>query len=247
MPLKNRQQAIPGGFDWFEPLTGWEFKSDSYTTTRDAILVHRRGNPRHKLSTDPEHIEFEMEQRYVAKLKGMVNGDQWLVPEAADAGPPVFTRPRSLQRGNAAGLKAASTTRAGIGTITDWLGSGLTPVDFNLAHTRAATCSRCPQNVEGDFWQRLSAAGAVFVKEMVQAKNDMKLITPHDDKLKSCAACSCWLPTKIWVPEKHILDNTTPETMAKLDAGCWVLSEQKSYEKWKGTHSPDGGRQTSEG
>lgn len=243
MPLKNRQQAIPGGFDWFEPLTGWEFKSDSYTTTRDAILVHRRGNPRHKLSTDPEHIEFEMEQRYVAKLKGMVNGDQWLVPEAADAGPPVFTRPRSKNAGGVAG--ASQNARAGIGTITDWLGSGLTPVDFGLAQSRAATCVRCPQNVDGNFWQRMEGVAGKVVKEMVQAKNDMKLITPHDNAIKSCGACDCWLPTKVWVPIKVITDNMRPETTAKLDKACWILSEQKSYEKWKGTHSPDGGRQTS--
>lgn len=222
MPLKNRQKGIPGGFDWNEPKTGWTYRSDVFTTTRDAIIAHRMANPQHKLRTDPEHVEWEMEQRYIAKLKAMPGGAQWLVPETADSPPPVFRIPRSRGEPAAGALANASQ---GIGAIKDWLGDGLRSVPQELANKRAAICARCPLNIDGSFWQRMEGVAAQAVKLLVQTKNKMRLNTPSDEQLKSCGACDCWNATKVWVPLPHILAHTSKETMANLDKACWILNK----------------------
>lgn len=223
MALKNRQQTIPGGFDWTEPKTGWSYRSDIFTTTRDAIIQHRLANPQHGLRTDDEHVEFEMEQRYTAKLRAMRGGEQWLAPTPEDASPPVFRTPRS--RGEPAAGGKVENASQGIGVMVDWLGSGLRPVESELASKRAKICSECPLNIDGDFWQRMEGMAAQAVKLLVKAKNNMKLNTPSDDALKSCGACDCWLATKVWVPLPHILAHTKKETMAKLDKNCWITRE----------------------
>lgn len=225
MPLKNRQLSIPGGFDWVEAATGWEFRSDSFLTTRDAIIQHRQANPRHNLSLNWSRIEFEMEQRYEAKLKAMPGGDQWLVLSSPDTGPPVFSRPRS--RSVAAVGDKAENAKAGIGAIREWLGSGLEPVSQELGNHRAAVCVECPMNQDGSFWQNLEAKAAKGVKLLVEAKNEMKLTTPDDPNLKSCMACDCWMPTKIWVPIETIINHTRTETLAKLDSKCWITNEKR--------------------
>jgi hypothetical protein len=225
VPLKNRQQGIPGGFDWVEPQTGWTFKSDIFTVTRDAIIQQRTDNPRHKLRTDPEHVEWEMEQRYVARLSAMPGGQQWLVPTPDNPSPPVFRTPRSRDA-HAAGLSKVANAKAGIGVLLDWLGAGLKNVAPELANGRAEVCARCPQNKEGDFWQRMEGVAANQLKALVESKNDMKLATPHDAKLFSCQACDCYLPLKVHVQLKHILDHTSDTTFAALDQGCWIRSEK---------------------
>ena len=225
MPLKNRQQGIPGGFDWNEPKTGWTYRSDVFTTTRDAIIAHRISNPQHKLRTDPEHVEYEMEQRYEAKLRAMQGGEQWLILAPADSPPPVFRNPQS--RGGAAGAKI-SNAKAGINAISSWLGSGLKPVAKELASARAAVCSNCPLNVDGNFWTRMAGEAGAAVKLLVEAKNEMKLTTPSDDKLLSCDACSCWLQTKVWVPIGHVASNTSVKVLAAMPEFCWVKKELQS-------------------
>src|SRR5678815_1086486 len=149
MPLKNRQQAIPGGFDWNQPETGFTFRSDVFTTTRDAIISDRQRNPRHKLRTDPEFVEYEMEQRYEAKLRAMPGGEQWLILAPADSPPPVFQKPRSR---SAVVAGQVSNAKAGIGAIKDWLGDGLRAVPQWDADARANTCSTCPHNQDGNWW-----------------------------------------------------------------------------------------------
>lgn len=223
MPLKNRQQGIPGGFDWNQPETGFTFKSDVFTTTRDAIIADRQRNPRHKLRTDPEFVEYEMEQRYEAKLRAMPGGEQWLILAPADSPPPVFQTPRSRSAVVAGGN--IENAAQGIGAIKDWLGDGLRPVPQELANKRASICAPCPLNIDGNFWQRMEGVAAQAVKVLVQTKNKMKLSTPHDEQLKSCGACDCWNATKVWVPLPHILAHTKPETMAKLDEACWILNK----------------------
>lgn len=213
--------AIPGSFDWNQPETGWTYKSDSFSTTRDAILVHRQANPRFELSTNPERIEWEMEARYEAKLRSMPGGDRWLLDVDTSTPPPSFLNPR-IKNGVAVGARLENA-RAGIGAITEWLGDGLRPVSVKDATARAEICSVCPKNQEGDFWQQLEAGAAKALKGLVQAKTDMKLFTSYDSRLFTCQACDCYLPLKVFVPLDHIKKNTRPETLAKLDPACWIL------------------------
>lgn len=216
MPLKNRQQSIPGGFDWNQPETGFTFRSDVFVTTRNAIIDDRNRNPRHKLRTDPEYVEFEMEQRYVAKLKAMPGGDQWLVPEGVEASPPVFQRPRS--RAHAA-VGEIGSAKAGIGMLVYLFGPALKAVAPELSERRAGICVTCPQNQEGGL---LAHVGGEALKSLLQAKSDMKLSTTHDEQLKECTGCNCNLRLKVHVRLDYILERTSPEVMARLDKRCWI-------------------------
>jgi hypothetical protein len=126
----------------------------------------------------------------------------------------------------AAAVGAIKKSAAGVRAIAEWLGGGLRPVEKLKAENRGGTCATCPLNQLGNFWQKLDAAAAKQIKDLVEAKNDMQLATPIDDKLHSCTACDCWVPLKIWVPLKHVMNNTSREVRSKLDPGCWILHEQ---------------------
>lgn len=215
MPLKNRQQAIPGGFDWNEPKTGWTYRSDVFTTTRDAIIAHRMANPQHKLRTDPEHVEWEMEQRYEAKLRNMAGGGQWLILAPADSPPPVFTKPRS--RGGPA--VALETAKAGIGLLKDAFGPSLKTVPSVTSEARSKICAVCPENKPGN--PILHAAGS-GLKMLLEARDSMKLKTSNDDKLNDCSVCTCNLKVKVHVVLPYILEKTTPEVMQRFPENCWI-------------------------
>jgi hypothetical protein len=219
VPLKNRQQSIPGGFDWNQPETGFTFRSDVFITTRDAIIGDRMRNPRHKLRTDPDYVEWEMEQRYVAKLKSMPGGDQWLVPEGGgDASPPVFRTPRS-RSGPAAGLSSMETAKAGIGLLKDAFGPTLKTVPSATSEARSKICAECPENKLGNVL--VHAAGSAL-KMLLEARDSMKLKTSNDDQLHDCAVCSCNLKVKVHVVLPYILEKTTPEVMQRFPENCWI-------------------------
>ena len=221
MPLKNRQQAIPGGFDWNQPETGFTFRSDVFTTTRDAIIADRMRNPRHKLRTDPEFVEYEMEQRYEAKLRAMPGGEQWLILAPADSPPPVFQKPR-----HRAGVAVAvgETAKVGVALFRDVFGPSLKTVPSETSDKRAKICASCPQNQSGNPLLHMAGSG---LKMLLDAKADMKLVTPYDDALHDCHACSCNLKLKVHVALDYILEKTTPEIMARLDKACWILNRDK--------------------
>lgn len=216
MALKNRQMAIPGGFDWNQPETGFTFRSDVFTTTRDAIIADRQRNPRHKLRTDPEHVEFEMEQRYTAKLRAMPGGEQWLAPTPEDASPPVFRRPQP-RAGRVAAI--GETAKAGISLFLDAFGPSLETVPREISEERSKICAACPQNKPGNTLVHMAGSG---LKMLLEAKADMKLETSNDDKLNDCAVCLCNLKVKVHVVLPYILEKTTPEQMNNLPPNCWI-------------------------
>lgn len=216
MALKNRQNAIPGGFDWVEPKTGWSYRSDIFTTTRDAIVQHRMANPQHGLRTDDAHVEFEMEQRYTAKLRAMPGGEQWLAPTPEDASPPVFRRPQPR-----AGVVAAAgeTAKIGISLFLDAFGPTLKTVEKNIAEERSKICAACPENKPGNPLVHMAGSG---LKKLLEAKQDMKLETTNDGRLHDCAVCLCNLKVKVHVVLPYIMEKTTPEQMQNFPPTCWI-------------------------
>ena len=116
----------------------------------------------------------------------------------------------------------ASKTTAGIKLVIDWLGSGLRPVNREEAERRAVICATCPQNQTGDLWQRIDAKAAEGLKRLISIKSEMALTTTYENKLKTCLACDCHLPLKVFAPLNHILENTSDEVKSKLDPRCWI-------------------------
>ncbi len=212
----NRHQTPPSGWIFRQPETGWTAPTpigSTFSQTVDLIIAMRRKNPaigaKAKWATDRETVGYELE-KFTRKRLGL--------PEEAAQIP--FSRP-SLP-GQVAQV-AADIKRAASGTavVLDWLRSGGAPVAQELANKRAAVCAECPKNVEGSWF---TTAPATLIKETLEARKDLKLETPFDDRLQSCAVCRCLLALKCHTPLEFILARTKPEVMAEFPNFCWIAS-----------------------
>lgn len=211
-------QTPNGGWCFRQPQTGFKLdrttKPSAISVTLDqaAELVqkHRLQNPQFNLPVAFQAVRTEV-LNYNRQRLGLPPSDA----------PPKST-PRQ-QSHAAAVVDHVGKTAAGIRLVVDWLGNGLLPVPKAEAESRAAICVTCPQNQTGDLWQRLDAKAADGLKRLISIKADMTLSTTQDARLKTCLACDCHLPLKVFAPMEHILENTSPEVMAQLDPRCWIL------------------------
>ena len=192
---------------WVNPFAMVGFKASV-----DAIIKVRQSNPaitaKHKLSTDYETVADELENFTRARLG---------IPKKQET---FFQSGRSsLPQGVLA--VAANVKRAAQGTavVLDWLTSGGAPVTQELANKRASICVTCPKNVEGSWY---TVAPAELIRETLEARKDLKLQTPYDDRLKSCDVCKCLMRLKTWVPLHHITNKTKPDIMAEFPSHCWI-------------------------
>jgi len=223
--LRDKQHQIPNGFVYVQPETGFDSKKaigshPSFDRLVDAVLQHRLGNPRFKSKwkTDRAGVEYDVEI-YNVKVCESQGWTEYLTSNQADAPPKAW--PLRNQGVAAAGAIKKSTT--GIKLVVEWLGSGLKPESIEIANQRAAICSRCPQNEDGSFFEKIGAVAAKQVKDLIEVRNDMDLKTDYDAQLKSCKACACWLPLKVFSPSDLVLKNTSDELRTRLDPACWIL------------------------
>lgn len=219
MRLKSRHSFPPNGWQFYQAETGWSpTPYMGFSETALEIQKHRQANPRFNLATEIPAIENELETYTVSRLMSMAGGREYLLDDGG-AAPPVFPNRRPLRERVADAAGSARRIVIGIQTMKDWLGDGLVPVEHAEADRRASICTRCPQNQPGS---PLVDAAAETFRRLVAAKNDMKLVTSHDEKLETCAACSCALSLKVWAPLPHILKHTDDEVRAKLWSECWI-------------------------
>lgn len=184
----------------------------------DAIRKHRLANPaitaKHSLATHPDAIKTEL-MNYTRRRLGI-----------AEPGLSFFEPSRSTLSKSVVAV-AGKIKRAAQGTavVLDWLTSGGPPVDQALADKRAAVCSVCPMNQPGDWY---TVAPAELIKSTLEARKDLKLVTPSDAALKSCAVCKCLMRLKVWVPLDFIVKNTKPEIMAEFPKeNCWIAKRDQ--------------------
>lgn len=222
MPLKSRTKMPPGGWQYFQPETGWNTPcplSDSFDKAVQRIVDHRKNNPRFKFELSPIAVANHLETFTCHRLS---HDPAWCTPDQKKTNlqeskqlsqseprfqSPVPARPARL-RNYLSGSKI----------LVDWLGAGGKPVSKFEAQSRANICINCPLNVKGGFMDSISGAIAGFLK----AKSDLKLSVAMEEKLHTCEACSCHLPLKVWTPLNYILENMDAGTMAKLHPKCWV-------------------------
>lgn len=228
--LKSRNNFVPGGFQFYQPETGWTSPPHiGFEPTVEEIRKHRLANPRFKLATDLDAIRNELDQYTEARLRSQY-GD--MASEWVTGGPPpeVFIPPRPLPRREAGPRSAAVAHKAvaGVGLLVSWLGDGLKPVEQGVANSRAETCLKCPLNQKPNLLQSAYGSVANGLHLLMEAKADMKLSTPFDDQLETCAACDCRNSLKIWTPIVHEKKFTTPEIFAALHESCWVRKEWNS-------------------
>lgn len=159
-----------------------------------------------------------------ARLRQMAGGEQWLVGPS-ESPPPDFIFPRRQPHQRPGVPSVADQGKKimpGISTIVSWLGDGLKPVDQATADHRASICARCENNVQMEGMQKAIGTVGDILHSIMEAKNHMKLVTPHDPMLHQCSACLCVLSTKVWAPSKHIVDGINPDVVLKLSSQCWI-------------------------
>lgn len=216
----------PGGFVFFQPETGWSAPEwQGFNETVDAIIAHRKSNPRFKLATDRAAVESELEDHTVRRIMGMKNASGFLL-DAPPPSAPSFPMPRRQRLENAAG--GAKRAVAGAALLIDWLGDGLKPVSPAHANQRAAVCAECVLNRDGNVIQSSMGAAARGFLLLMEARMQMNLITPFDSKLKTCQACDCDLKLKVHAEMAHIKKHTTTDTYERLAPQCWIRSEWNS-------------------
>lgn len=221
----NRHTTPPNGWMYRQPETGWTAPTpiaSTFDQTVQLIVDHRKKNPaitaKHKLATNKEAVASELE-RYTRKRLGL--------PEASSPVPFWESHnPFALGGAGAVVDSVSGLKRAAMGTavVIDWLRSGGNPVAQELANKRAETCVACPKNVPGSWF---TVAPAQLIKETLEARKDLKLETPSDDKLQSCDVCKCLNRLKVWTPLEFILAKTRPEIMAEFPAQCWIVKRDQ--------------------
>lgn len=181
-----------------------------------AIRKHRQANPaivaKHQLTTDPIAIGDELEL-YTRRRLG--------IPDMQ----PTFFQPGRSRLPVGVVAAAVNIKRAAQGTavVLDWLTSGGKPVAQELAESRAKICSECPKNVEGSWY---TVAPAELIRETLESRSDLRLITKYDAKLKSCDVCKCLNRLKVWCPMEHIANRTNADIMKEFPSHCWIAKRQ---------------------
>ena len=112
----------------------------------------------------------------------------------------------------------------GTRTLFDWLTGGREMVGQAEAERRAKICSTCYLNVQaygcGQSCYELirKLAGLLVGKE-----------TSVDDRLRNCAACKCFLRSKVHVPLATIEKHDTDSIQVLLPSFCWLKKGGDNY------------------
>lgn len=229
MKLKSRDHFPPGGFQFCQPETGWCAPDwRSFDTVVRELMAHRIGNPhliaQHNWSTDYDTVANQVDEYNAIRC---LNGGymDFITQERNLTVIPKTLRPKPLQLNSGAVAGALKRAKGGIKLVIDWLGQGAKSVPLPVAQARAEVCVQCPLNQDGNFWQRLEAASAEALRKTIEIKNDMQLRTSLDEQLKSCQACDCWLPLKVFIAGNQIEKHTPEHVWQRLHPKCWIFTE----------------------
>jgi hypothetical protein len=108
-----------------------------------------------------------------------------------------------------------------VGFLIDWLPTGVT-VEAPLSTKRGETCAACPKNSDKAFASFFTQPVSDRLRKMLEARKDLKLETPSDDKLGVCEVCLCPMKLKVHVPLQDIVTKTKPATLAEFPPNCWI-------------------------
>lgn len=240
--LKDRTHFPPGGFKFHEARTGWSSTDHiGFSDTVLEIIRHREANKgRFDWATDYEAVATELDAYVEANLRSLYGkgADPYLLGGIASAGPPSNPLWKPLRQraglpkdGAAVGvINPVKKIVSGVGTLIEWLGGGLRPVNQELANTRAKTCAVCPLNQPTEGIKKAIETVGDVLHAMMSAKHDLKLTTPFDDTLESCTACLCSNKLKIWTPIEHVKSGTAKVVFEQFHPNCWVRKELKGAE-----------------
>lgn len=223
MKIRDRSQFPPGGWQYFEPQTGWRAPKpmeSSFDVTVAQITAHRQQNPRFNLGLSYGEVSNDLETFTCQRLNWdsrYCYGDQKKTP---------LKPPGAKNQGPGAlfAERLAALDRGGK-TLAEWLGAGMEPVGKVQAEQRSERCLKCPLHEKEDWFEAVTGAIADFILGVRRLIHDADMHIEKEQDLHVCGACGCDLRLKIWVPLEHINRQTDNETRAKLHHECWQLTE----------------------
>lgn len=117
-------------------------------------------------------------------------------------------------------MSAVKKYLEGIRVLEEWFYDEGEVVSNDLAQKRANICLKCPMNQSENPLAELAAKA---IKRKMEEKLCRNLHVDGIESLKTCSACSCWTPIKIWFPVQQILPKQKERQNFHKD--CWILSE----------------------
>jgi hypothetical protein len=108
---------------------------------------------------------------------------------------------------------------SGVKTFARWITGGCKYTSQAEADRRALICSRCYLNVNVQGCSGCQAA----LQEVVGDKK-----SKHDDSLRTCAVCKCFLKAKIHFPIET-LDTQSEKVQGMYPGFCWLNKESENY------------------
>ena len=236
--LKSRDKSPVNGFWVNIPQTNFNRQYWKFSEAVNALWDHLQGNPgvleRFKdLPQTKAACEDFIDRANAARMLSIKGASSFIVSD--DLGP----IPKSLPPQHGRFASVAGGVRkmaAGVATLLMWLGKGGAPVPAELSAKRSMICARrsrpdgstykCPKNVNSDLTSLFTMPVANLLRKQLQVRNDMKLTTPHDERLGVCDACACPLKLKVHTPLADIVEHMTDTVKNDLDPECWILNEK---------------------
>ncbi len=112
---------------------------------------------------------------------------------------------------------------AAIPILTEWLGPNGISVTQEVAQRRTDICLKCNLNQLGSTVVESVAAA---IKKQKELRIGLGLRTDGIKGLKTCKACECPLPGKIWIPLDRLLVGETEESLKTYAVDCWLRNEK---------------------
>jgi len=205
------------GWHYHQPQTGWDLQKNAPSAAWDfngavqAIIAHRKANPRFNLATDQKTVEDQLDETNALRMLSIPGADIYVQTDPAML-PKTMPRP----------LNQLQNVAVGASTIVEWIASGAEAVPQELANKRAEICTTCPMNDTGDWTRLFTVHAQNAIMFALNQRRDWKLSTPFDDRLHVCSACSCPLKLKVHMPLERILAKLPKQSFGSLAEFCWI-------------------------
>lgn len=227
--VKNRNMSPVNGWQFYQPQTGWDLQKNAPSAAWDfngavqAIIAHRKANPRFNLATDPKTVEDQLDETNALRMLSIPGADIYVQEDPSI--------PKSVPQHSQSGLgRVAGVVRnvaQGGFALVKWIASGAEAVPQELANKRAEVCTTCPMNDNTDLAAIFTVPAQNAIRFELNKRREWKLATPFDDRLHVCSACNCPIKLKLHMPIERIIKDMPKASFQNLESFCWIRTESK--------------------